>query len=96
MSNIKLASLPTNITFNFHFSESDMPVDINNAVLQQYPDYLSLVDDTYFFTALNNKLDFFHEIDHLQNGFGEIQSFVTDSQGRIFEVALLHQQGVPT
>ena len=87
---------PENIVFTFNFSETDIPVDINNAVIQTYPDYLSLTNETYFFDEINRKILFHHEIQHLQNGVGEIISFVADSQGRIFRIDLPHVSGVPT
>lgn len=87
---------PESIVFIFDFTESDIPISINTPVIQTYPDYLSLTNETAFFDEINNKIFFLHEIQHLQNGIGEIQSFVTDSQGRIFRVDLPHISGVPT
>ena len=91
-----MSSIPTNIEFTFDFSDIDTPVDINNAIIQQYPNYLSLINDTEFFVEVNNKLFFLHEVQRIHNGIGEIQTYVNDSQGRTFQVDLLHQSGVPT
>ena len=49
-------------------------------MIQTYPNYLSLTNDTTFFEAVNSKIEVLHEILHLQNGIGEIVSFITDSQ----------------
>ena len=96
---------PESIVFTFVFEDSDVPgqpeisgnpIDINHAVIQTYPDYLSLTNETNFFNELISKLVFMHEIQHLHNGVGEVDSFVTDSQGRIFKIDLLHISGVPT
>jgi hypothetical protein len=88
--------LPENIEFVFHFSESDIPVSINNAIIQTYPNYLSLADDTHFFDEVNRMLLFMHNVTHYQNGIGETRTYITDSQGRIFQIDLLHVSGVPT
>ena len=87
---------PESIVFIFDFTESDIPISINTPVIQTYPDYLSLTNETAFFDEINNKIFLLHEILQLQNGIGEIQSFVTDSQGRIFRVDLPHISGIPT
>ena len=65
-------------------------------MIQTYPNYLTLTNDTTFFDDVNSKISLLHEILHLQNGIGEIVSFVTDSQGRIFQIDLPHISDVPT
>jgi len=92
----KVIPLPKNIEFVFDLSESDIPVTINTPIIQTYPNYLSLTNDTAFFDEVNNKIETLHEILHLQNGIGEILSFVTDLQGRIFQIDLPHVSGVYT
>lgn len=87
---------PEDIVFVFDFSESDIPVDINNVTLQTYPDYLSLINETNFFEELNRRLVFLHDVTHYQDDIGETITYITDSQGRIFQIDLLHVSGVPT
>jgi hypothetical protein len=96
---------PESIVFTLVFQDSDVPgqpgilgnpIDINHPVIQTYPDYLSLTNETNFFNELIRKLVFLHEIQNYENGVSNVDSFVADSQGRIFKIDLLHVSGVPT
>ena len=91
--------LPENIAFKFEFEDSDVPgdpIDINHPVIQRYPDYLSFAGDIEFFDELNKRLIFLHSLVHFQNGIGNDRTFVTDIQGRIFQLTFLHVSDVPT
>jgi hypothetical protein len=88
---------PLEIEFAFTFTDDMLVVqDINNAVIQSYPNYLTLEGDTTFFNALNTKLSFLHSIHRIQPFIGTIDTFIRDSQSRIFVVELIHTQGVGT
>ena len=89
--------IPTQVEFKFFFPDDVLSaLDINNPVIQQYPNYLTLENDELFFNALNEKLSFFHIIHRIQPYIALIDSFVRDSQGRIFQIEINHIQGVNT
>ena len=89
--------IPTQIEFTFVFSDNVLQVqDINNPDIQEYPNYLTLENDTVFFNALNDKLIFFHTIHRIQPYIKLLDSFVRDSQGRIFKFEVEHVSGINT
>ena len=88
---IQYIGVPSSIEHVFEFDEDVFSIqDVNNPVIQKYPDYLSLTHDFVFFDALNSKLSYFHNIDRIQPYISIIDSFIRDSQGRIFEIQLNH------
>ena len=75
----------TEIEFTFYFVDLNSPVYNNHIEIQQYPHYISLIDDMEFFIELNSVLSLFNK---KYATIGPINIHIDDSKGRTFEICL--------
>lgn len=73
------------IEFTFYFENINSPVYNTHIEIQQYPDYVSLIDDMEFFIELNSVLSLFY---NKYTTIGPINIHIDDSKGRTFAICL--------
>ena len=73
------------IEYTFYFHNVNSPVYNTHSEIQQYPNYISLIDDIDFFIELNSVLSLFYQ---RYTSIGPIIIHIDDSLGRTFAICL--------